>query len=85
MLHQRSANKAARSGFETQRRCHQESKTGVSVAPIKKTNALKKFFLKKVDEKLTATKLSGHLTLDQLTLFEMGLFSMLLVAAQCEQ
>ena len=26
-------NKAAHSGFETQRRCHQKSKTGVSVAP----------------------------------------------------
>ena len=28
-----NANKAARSGFETQRRRHQKSKTGVSVAP----------------------------------------------------
>ena len=28
-----SANKAAHSGFETQRRRHQKSKTGVSVAP----------------------------------------------------
>ena len=28
-----SANKAAHSGFETQRRCHQKSKTGESVAP----------------------------------------------------
>ena len=27
-----SANKAAHSDFETQRRCHQKSKTGVSVA-----------------------------------------------------
>ena len=26
-----SANKAAHSGFQTQRRCHQKSKTGVSV------------------------------------------------------
>ena len=30
-----SVNKAAHSGFESQRRCHQKSKTGVSVAPQK--------------------------------------------------
>ena len=30
-----SANKASHSGFETQRRHHQKSKTGVSVAPQK--------------------------------------------------
>ena len=30
-----SANKAAHSSFEPQRRCHQKSKTGVSVAPQK--------------------------------------------------
>ena len=30
-----NANKAAHSGFETQRRHHQKSKTGVSVAPQK--------------------------------------------------
>ena len=30
-----SANKAAQSGFETQRRRHQKSKTGVSGAPQK--------------------------------------------------
>ena len=30
-----SANKAAHSGFEIQRRCHQKSKTGASVAPQK--------------------------------------------------
>ena len=30
-----STNKAAHSGFETQRRCHQQSKTGVFVAPSK--------------------------------------------------
>ena len=30
-----STNKAAHSGFETQRRCHVKSKTGVSVAPQK--------------------------------------------------
>ena len=30
-----SANKATHSGFETQRRYHQKSKTGVSVAPQK--------------------------------------------------
>ena len=32
---QPSANKAAHSDFETQRRCHHKSKTGVSVAPQK--------------------------------------------------
>ena len=32
-MHLPSTNKAADSGFETQRRHHQESKTGVSVAP----------------------------------------------------
>ena len=31
-----STNKAAYYGFETQRRRHQKSKTGVSVAPTKK-------------------------------------------------
>ena len=30
-----SANKALHSGFETQRRYHQKSKTGISVAPKK--------------------------------------------------
>ena len=30
-----SSNKAAHSGFETHRKCHQKSKTGVSVAPQK--------------------------------------------------
>ena len=30
-----SSNKAAHSGFEIQRRCHQRSKMGVSVAPRK--------------------------------------------------
>ena len=30
-----SANMATHSGFETQMRCHQKSKTGVSVAPQK--------------------------------------------------
>ena len=42
-----SVNKAAHSGLETQRRCHQKSKTGVSVAPQKDmcppTNFKKKF------------------------------------------
>ena len=28
-----STNKATHAGFETKRRCHQKSKTGVSVAP----------------------------------------------------
>ena len=43
-----SLNKAAHSGFETQRRCHQKFKTGVSVAPQKglmsSKNFLKKFY-----------------------------------------
>ena len=30
-----SVNKAVHSGFETQMRCHQKSKTGVSLAPQK--------------------------------------------------
>ena len=42
-----SLNKAAHSGFETQRRCHQKSETGVSVAP-KMDMCPTKIFLKKV-------------------------------------
>ena len=38
-----SANKAAHSGFETQRRHHQKSKTGVSVAPQKGLVSSKSF------------------------------------------
>ena len=34
-IHLRNVNKAAHFGFETQRRRHQESKTGVPVAPQK--------------------------------------------------
>ena len=42
-----SMNKAAHSGFETQRRHHQKSKTGVSVAPQKGLmSSQKNFFLK---------------------------------------
>ena len=41
-----SANKAARSGFGTQRRRHQKSKTGVSMAPQKGLIS-SKIFLKK--------------------------------------
>ena len=41
-----SSNKAAHSGFETHRRRHQKSKTGVSVAP-KMDTCPTKFFLKK--------------------------------------
>ena len=40
-----SVNKAAHSGFETQRRLHHKSKTGVSVAPQKDLSS-PKFFLK---------------------------------------
>ena len=36
-----SMSKAAHPGFETQKRCHQKSKTGVSVAPQKGTYVLK--------------------------------------------
>ena len=39
-----SVNKAACSGFETQRRPHQKSKTGVSVAPHKELLSFKLFF-----------------------------------------
>ena len=38
-----SMNKAAHSGFETQKRHHQKSKTGVSVAPEKGLMSSKKF------------------------------------------
>ena len=41
-----SVNKVAHSGFETQRRCHQKSKTGVSVAPQKRLMSSKMFFKK---------------------------------------
>ena len=37
-----SANKAAHCGFETQRRCHQKSKTNLSVAPQQGLGKLKK-------------------------------------------
>ena len=45
-----SVNKAAYSGFEAQRRCHQKSKTGVSVAP-QKDLCSPKFFLEKTLKK----------------------------------
>ena len=38
-----NANKATHSGFETQRRCHQKSKTWVSVAPQKGLRSSKNF------------------------------------------
>ena len=38
-----SADKAAHSGFETQGRCHQKPKTGVSVAPQKGLMSSKNF------------------------------------------
>ena len=41
------ANKAVHSGFETQRRRHQKSKTGVSVAPQKGLVSSKNFISKK--------------------------------------
>ena len=47
-----SSNKAAHSGFETQRRCHQKSKTGVPVAP-KMDMCPTNFFLKKKQKKLS--------------------------------
>ena len=37
-----SVNKAAHSGFEAQMRCHQKSKTGVSMAPKKGLMSSKK-------------------------------------------
>ena len=43
-----SVNKTSHSGFETQRRCHQKSKTGLSVAPQKGLKSSKKFFFKKL-------------------------------------
>ena len=47
-----NANKAAYSGFETQRRRHQKSKTGVSVAPQKGLMSSKKFLKIKKNVKL---------------------------------
>ena len=57
-----SKNKAAHSGFETQRRRHQKSKTGVSVAPQKGLMSSKiyiynkKQFLFKTDEVRLSTR-----------------------------
>ena len=45
-----SANKAAHSGFETQRRCHQKSKMGIS-GPIKRIRVLQKNSLKKEEKR----------------------------------
>ena len=42
-----SVNKAVHSGFETQKKCHQKSKTGVSVAPQIGVMS-SKFFKKKI-------------------------------------
>ena len=47
-----SVNKAAHSGFETQRRHHQKSKTGVSVAP-QKGHASAKYFKEKKERKFS--------------------------------
>ena len=43
-----SVNKTAHSGFETQRRCHQKSTTGVSVASQKGLMSSKKFIKKNI-------------------------------------
>ena len=51
------ANKAALSGLETQRRCHQKSKTEVSVAPQKGLMSSKNF----EKEKLKIVTLCFHL------------------------
>ena len=48
-----SVNKTAYSGLETQRRHHQKSKTGVSVAPQKGTLCIPNFSLKKNNYVLT--------------------------------
>ena len=47
-----SVNKAADPGFETQRRCRQKSKTGVSVAPQKGLMSLVIYSQKRITEKL---------------------------------
>ena len=54
-----SANKAAHSGFETQRRCHQKSKIGVSEAH-KRTCALQSFYKKRRETKKISSDI--HLT-----------------------
>ena len=41
-----STNKAAHSGFETQRRCHQKSKTGIVSGPHKRTYVPQIFYKK---------------------------------------
>ena len=46
-----NVNKAALSGFETQRRYHQKSKTGVSVTPQKGLISSKKLYKKNYKEK----------------------------------
>ena len=51
-----SANKAAHSGFETQRRHHQKSKIGVSVAPQKMTHVLQNFLKNKFNVASMLTK-----------------------------
>ena len=47
-----SVNKAAHFGFETQRRHHQKSKTGVSVGPRKGFMSSKNFFKRKINFKI---------------------------------
>ena len=44
-------NKVFCSGFKTQRRCHQKSKTGLSVAPLKGLMSFKYFFEEKYQQK----------------------------------
>ena len=53
-----SANKAAHPGFETQRRCHQKSKTGVSVAQQKGFMSSKIFLKKRKNENLNGCLIS---------------------------
>ena len=51
-----STSKAAHSGFETQRRHHQKSITGVSVVPQKGLLSSKKYFKKHIPFKTSNTK-----------------------------
>ena len=55
-----SVNKAAHSDFETQRRYHQKSKTGVSVAAQKSLKFSKDFWKKKNKKKKAKTITHGN-------------------------
>ena len=72
-----SSNKAPHSGFETQRRRHQKSKTGVSVAPPK---------FKKKQKNITLTQLRWRVVINQYNLtYELYLFESWQIRGHREQ